>query len=192
MFFKKLFMDNTGSLSYLIGCTETKTACVVDPKRGVHEYIHAAMAHGMKITHIFDTRSHARNLKVNMELKLRTGAEIYYLNSPELATHQVVKEGDEFRFGSALVKVINSPCHNPFGNSILVADISSNTEPWMILHPDSLFIGDLDRRSNLTGDALSGAVSHYLDQHEHHYGGIPGNPGYGKYGDMDLNHQYAM
>lgn len=185
-------MDNTGSLSYLIGCTETKTACVVDPKRGVHEYMNAASTHGMKITHIFDSRSHTQHLNGNMELKLRTGADIYYLNLLEQTSHHVANEGATFAFGSALVKVINSPCHNPFGKSILVADISSSTEPWMILHQESLFIGGLDARSSLTGEGLACAVSQYLDGHEHKYGRIANEPGYGEYTEMGMGHHCAM
>ncbi len=192
MFLKQIFMDNTGSLSYLIGCTKTKTACVVDPKRGVHDYINTALTHGLKITHIFDTSNEAQHLNGNMELKLRTGAEIFYLNVLDQTTHNVAKEGDEFYFGSALIKIICSPCHNPFGNSILVADISSNTEPWMILSRESLFIGGIDRRSNQTGAALAETVSQYLDTHEYNYQTITNEPVYGKYHNMDMSHLCAM
>lgn len=192
MFLKKIFMDNTGSLSYLIGCTKTKTACVVDPKRGVYEYINTALTHGLKITHIFDTGSQAQHHNGNMELKLRTGADIYYLNLLDQTPHNAAKEGDEFHFGSAMVKIINSPCHNPFGNSVLVADMSSSTEPWMILNRESLFIGGIDRRSNIAGKDLAENVTRYLDTHEYNYETITNEPAYGKYHGLDRSHVCAM
>jgi len=73
MYFKKIFMDKRGSLSYLIGCPKTRTACVIDPsKADVQKYIEAAEKLQLEITHIFDTSSLANHLNGITELKLRT------------------------------------------------------------------------------------------------------------------------
>jgi len=53
MYFKKVFMEDSGSLSYLIGCIYEGMACVVNPKRDVMDYLNTAKEFDMKITHIF-------------------------------------------------------------------------------------------------------------------------------------------
>ena len=77
MYFKKIFMDENGSMTYLVGCPAEKVACVVDPKKGsVQEYIETAIKYGMKITHVFDTHALEDPLNGNMELQSRTGGTL--------------------------------------------------------------------------------------------------------------------
>ena len=76
MYFKQIAVEGMGCLSYIIGCPMARTACVVDPKRDVYDYIDLARKNGMKITHIFETHIHADHVSGNMELKSRTGADI--------------------------------------------------------------------------------------------------------------------
>ena len=33
MYFKKVFMDESGTMSYLIGCEHDGTACVINPQK---------------------------------------------------------------------------------------------------------------------------------------------------------------
>lgn len=162
MFFKEIFMDETGSLSYLVGCTEEKTACVINPKRDAHDYLDAAFEHGVAITHIFDSRQGSGNRTGNMELKLRTGADIYYLNTIEQTTHHQAIAGDQFEFGSVRLSVVDCPSHDPAGTSILVTDASDIRAPWLVLGSDSLFIGDI-ASPDTGGERLRKAVSRYLD-----------------------------
>ena len=79
MYFKQIAVEGMGCLSYIIGCPGSGIACVVDPKREVKDYIDIARNNGMKITHIFETHIHADHVSGNMELKSRTGADIYLL-----------------------------------------------------------------------------------------------------------------
>lgn len=37
MYLKQIFMDDTGALSYLFGCSDAQTACVINPKKDVKE-----------------------------------------------------------------------------------------------------------------------------------------------------------
>lgn len=164
MYFKKIFMDENGAMTYLVGCPAEKVACVVDPKKGnVQEYIETAIKYGMKITHIFDTHALEDPLDGNMELKSRTGADLYYLRLPDDGAHHLVaEEGMMFNFGQARISVVSSPCHDPFVNCIKLTDVSDKNEPWLVLRPESLFIGDIDE-SDTGGKALSDSVTQYLD-----------------------------
>lgn len=167
MYFTKMFMEDSGSLSYLVGCVYEGTACVVNPKRDVLDYLDTAKNAGMKITHIFDTRKPEDSyLNGNMELMLRTGAKIYYLNKEAFQINGTVAvEGDVFHFGNARLEVIESPCHDLFAGTIRVSDTSNSGEPWVILGRESLFVGDL-----VYGDASSKEVVEeltcYLNTHE--------------------------
>lgn len=164
MYFKKIFMDQRGSLSYLIGCTEAKVACVVDPsKEIVSEYIATANQFDMDITHIFDTSSTANHLNGNMDLKLRTEADIYYLrNNVDMFNHFKTIEGDIFDFGHARLEIINSPRHDPYVNSIMLTDTQEPDAPWLILKKESLFMGDIGDPSRC-GSNLSNDFFNFID-----------------------------
>lgn len=166
MYFKKIFMDQTGSLSYLVGCIEAKVACVVDPsKELVSEYIEIASQYDMDITHIFDTSSRANQLNGNMDLKLRTEADIYYLrHNVDMFNHFKTIEGDIFDFGSARIEIVNSPRHDPHVNSILVRDTKDPESPWLILKKESLFVGDIGE-PGASGYDLADEVFHFVDFH---------------------------
>ncbi len=168
MYYKKIFMDDNGFLSYLIGCPVAKVACIIDPIKGeVHEYISAAEKFGMEITHIFDTCASANHLNGNMELKLRTGADIYYLRdfADQQLNHRIARERDVFNFGNARLEIIDSPCHDPYVNSILLTDTTNGKEPWLILKRDSLFVGDLGW-PGIGGRELTDKLNDYLDTDE--------------------------
>jgi hypothetical protein len=162
MFFKKIFMDDAGSLSYLIGCTSAGTACVVNPKRDVQEYLATALQNGMTITHVFDTRRYSNQIACNMELKLRTNAGIYYVNTFDQTNHHICHEGDLFKFGNAIINIIDCPSIDPFGNAILVIDESDVKAPWAILGSNSLFIGDI-AKPGMADEVLQQTLTHYLD-----------------------------
>ncbi len=165
MFFKQIFMDDTGSLSYIVGCSEAKKACVVNPKRNVREYIDIAEKYNLSITHIFETPDHNEDLSGKKELKFRYGAEICFLEDPEdRIKHRVVEEGEIFEFGNAKLEVINSPGHAPFSNSLQVSDTSRPNEPKLILTRECLFIDDLVPRGT-SGSKVSDELNKYLDSH---------------------------
>ncbi|MBW2218889.1 MAG: hypothetical protein JRF40_05280 [Deltaproteobacteria bacterium] len=167
MYFKKVFMEDSGSLSYLIGCIYEGMACVVNPKRDVMDYLNTAKEFDMKITHIFDTREPEDSyLNGNLELMLRTGAEIHYLNKEAFQLNRkIAVKGDVFNFGHARLEIIESPCHDLYAGTIRVTDTSSAGEPWIVLGRESLFAGDLSY-SDLSGKDLSEELLCYLDIHE--------------------------
>ena len=143
-----------GCLSYIIGCPQTKIACVVDPKRDVQIYLDLARQGGMKITHVFETHIHADHVSGNMELHSRTGAEICFMEgTPVTFAHTEVKEGQSISFGNAHLEFFKTPGHTPDSMSILVTDISRSKDPWMVLTGDCMFVGDIGR-PDLAGEEL--------------------------------------
>ena len=131
-------------LSYVIGCREAKFACVMDPKRDVQDYIDITRKNDMKITHIFETHVHTDHSSGNMELKSRTGVEVFFMEgNPVKFDNKVVKEGDVIEFGIAKLELIQMPGHTPYSMSILVTDKSRMGDPWLVLTGGCLFIGDV-------------------------------------------------
>ena len=146
MFFKQFVVEGMGCLSYLIGCPQAGVACVVDPKRDVQDYLNVARKNGMKVTHIFETHVHADHVSGNMELRSRTGADIYFMGgNPVQFDHKLVKEGDRIELGNAALEFLRTPGHTPFAMSILVTDRSRSQDPWLVLTGDCMFVGDVGR-----------------------------------------------
>ncbi len=166
MYYKQIFMNEIGSLSYLIGCTENHVACVINPQKNISAYVDAAIKHRLKITHIFETFGHIKQLSGKNELKSITGADIYYLDEhDDKFRKDTVRVGDEFDFGNAKMTIIDSPAHTPFANSIIVTDNSDRSEPWIIPTRESLFMGDI-ANSDVHGKELSKKVTDYVNFYE--------------------------
>lgn len=154
MYFKQIAVEGMGCLSYIIGCPGAGVACVVDPKREVRDYIDLARNNGMRITHIFETHIHADHVSGNMELRSRTGAEIYLLEeTPATYKFNPIKDGDSFMMGSVKLEILKTPGHTPHGLSILVTDTLRSQEPWLVLTGDCMFVGDVGR-PDLAGEEL--------------------------------------
>src|SRR5206468_3307059 len=69
MIFQQILNEESGCLSYLIGCTEAGRALVVDPGRDrVPEYLRLAAQKGLTISHILETHTHAAHISGNRDL----------------------------------------------------------------------------------------------------------------------------
>jgi len=164
MYFKQIVVEGMGCLSYVIGCPQTKVACVVDPKRDVQDYIDIAREQEMTITHIFETHLHADHVSGNMELQSRTGADIYLLDgSPAQFDFKPVKDGDKFAFGKVEMEILKTPGHTPNSLSILISDTARSDEPWMVLTGDCLFIGDVGRPDLAGAELVEEQVNNLYD-----------------------------
>jgi len=174
MYFKQIAVEGMGCLSYLIGCPQAKTACVVDPKRDVQTYLDLARKNGMKITHIFETHVHADHVSGNMELKSRTGAEIYFMEgTPVTFECTMVSDGQTMQFGNALLKFMKTPGHTPDSMSIMVTDLSRSNDPWMILSGDCMFVGDIGRPDLAGSELIAEQTANLYDSLYNRLGSLP-------------------
>lgn len=154
MFFKQVTTPGLGCFSYLIGCPLAGRMAVVDPKRDIAVYLEEAHAHGMKITHIFDTHVHADHISGARELSRATGADIYiHESAPVEYEAKKLSHGDVFDFGAAHLQVLHTPGHTPNSISLLVTDKARSEKPQMILTGDLLFVGDTGR-PDLPGEEI--------------------------------------
>jgi hydroxyacylglutathione hydrolase len=147
MIFQQILNEETGCLSYLIGCGQAGQAAVVDPGRDrVDEYLALARRKGLTITDIIETHVHADHVSGNQALAAKCGARIRVHPAADAAyPHAPVKDGDELDIGTVSLRVLHTPGHTPDSVSLLVTDRSRGDEPWFVLTGDTLFIGDVGR-----------------------------------------------
>jgi glyoxylase-like metal-dependent hydrolase (beta-lactamase superfamily II)/rhodanese-related sulfurtransferase len=174
MYFEQIRTPGLGCYSYLIGCPLAGVMAVVDPKREISDYLRKSKDNDMRITHIFDTHVHADHISGAQELRESTGADIYIHESASVQYKpKTLKDGDEFKFGYALLRIIHTPGHTPNSISIIVTDLSRSSEPEMILTGDLLFVGDIGRPDLPGADILDEQVQNLYNSLHKTLGALP-------------------
>src|SRR5438094_198641 len=75
MIFQQILNEESGCLSYLVGCGQAGRAVIVDPGRDrVHEYLRLARRRGLTITHVLETHTHADHIAGNRDLPPGAGS----------------------------------------------------------------------------------------------------------------------
>jgi glyoxylase-like metal-dependent hydrolase (beta-lactamase superfamily II)/rhodanese-related sulfurtransferase len=147
MIFQQLPNEESGCLSYLIGCGRAGEAVVIDPGRDrVEDYLRVARRKGVRITRIIETHTHADHISGNRDLAALTRAPILlHQASRAVFEHGTLKDGDEIAIGQVQLRVLHTPGHTPDSVCLLVTDRERSAEPWFVLTGDTLFIGDVGR-----------------------------------------------
>ena len=60
MLFRLFYDPKLAQASYLVGCSITGEALVVDPNRDIKQYLDAAHAEGLLVAHVTEPRAAAR------------------------------------------------------------------------------------------------------------------------------------
>ncbi len=166
MLLRRIYDDTLAQASYLIGCQETGAALVVDPNRDVEQYVAAAAADRLRITHVTETHIHADFVSGAAELARQTGARLllsgeggpgwdYAFAGTTGAT--LLTDGYHFDVGTVQVEVQHTPGHTPEHLSFLITDTPTSNRPVGILTGDFVFVGDvgrpdlLERAAGVTG-----------------------------------------
>jgi len=147
MIFQQLLNEDSGCLSYVIGCGVAGEAVVVDPGRDrVAEYVRFARKKGLRIARIVETHTHADHISGNRDLAAAAHARIF-LHAASGATfdHSALRDGEEIEVGNVLLKVLHTPGHTPDSISLLVTDRSRGDVPWFVLTGDTMFVGSVGR-----------------------------------------------
>jgi hydroxyacylglutathione hydrolase len=175
MLLKRFYDDALAQASYLIGCQRTGEAIVVDPNRDAQQYVVAAKAEGVRITHVTETHIHADFVSGLRELARLTSAQALLSDcgAPEWRyafakddAARLLHDGDAIHIGNVRLDVLHTPGHTPEHISFLVTDTISADEPMGLLSGDFVFVGDvgrpdlLERAAHIAGstDALARAL----------------------------------
>ncbi len=154
MIVKRFYDETLAQASYLIGCGRTGSAVVIDPTRDIDQYLQAADAEEVAVTHVTETHIHADFVSGSRELAARTGAALHlsaeggddwqYAFASE-AGAVLLKDGDHFMVGNVRIDVVHTPGHTPEHLAFLVTDTAAASEPMAIVSGDFVFVGDVGR-----------------------------------------------
>jgi hydroxyacylglutathione hydrolase len=170
--FVRFYDEPLAQASYLIGCSVTGVALIIDPNRLVDQYIAAAESRGLRIGFVTETHIHADFVSGSRELAARTGAQIYLSDCgpPEWQYRfrndrgvTLLRDRDAFRVGNIEIRAVHTPGHTPEHVSFLVTDTAGAHEPMGIVTGDFVFVNDvgrpdlLEKAAHLAGTADAGA-----------------------------------
>jgi hydroxyacylglutathione hydrolase len=154
MLLRRFYDTGLAQASYLLGCQATGHALVVDPNRDVQQYLEAAKAEGVRLTHVTETHIHADFVSGSRELAERAGARLllsaeggqdwrYAFARDANAT--LLHDNDVFEVGNIRVQALHTPGHTPEHLSFLVTDTRATALPVGLLTGDFVFVGDVGR-----------------------------------------------
>ena len=154
MILKRFYDENLAQASYLVGCSATGEAIIIDPNRSIEQYIDAARAESLRVTHVTETHIHADFVSGLRELCAATGAQGYV--SAEggpgweyaFASEQgitALRDGDMLSVGNIRFDVAHTPGHTPEHLTFIATDTAGADRPMGAFTGDFIFAGDVGR-----------------------------------------------
>ncbi len=135
-------------------------AAIIDPLRETAPYIQKAERNNAKIKYVFETHFHADFVSGHIDLARKTGSTIVFgPNAQTSYDAHIATDGEEFKLGNIVIKVLHTPGHTMESTTYLLIDEQGNEH--CIFTGDTLFIGDVGRpdlavKSDLTQEDLAG------------------------------------
>lgn len=172
MILRLIYEENLAQASYLVGCSATGEALIIDPNQATERYIELANRKGLCITAITETHIHADFVSGARELARKTDAQLYLSDAGSAEWKyqyaqedraRLLRDGDRFNVGNILIQALHTPGHTPEHLSFLLTDSAATNEPMGLFTGDFLFVGDvgrpdlLERATGISGNAEIGA-----------------------------------
>ena len=176
MLLKRIYDTNLAQASYLVGCSATGEALVIDPNRDVEQYMRAAADEGLRVTHVTETHIHADFVSGSRELAQRTGARLLLSDEGDAdwkyqfagdAGATLLEDGDHFMVGNLRFDVMHTPGHTPEHLTFVVTDTPATNRPMGAFTGDFIFVGDvgrpdlLEKAAHMSGTMVAGAKTLY-------------------------------
>jgi hydroxyacylglutathione hydrolase len=176
MLLKRFYDTKLAQASYLAGCAATGEALVVDPNRDIDQYVQAAEAEGLRITHVTETHIHADFVSGARELAARTGATLYLSDEGDAGWKYayakqdgavLLRNRDTFMVGNIRVEAIHTPGHTPEHLAFIITDTAATGRPMGMFSGDFVFVGDvgrpdlLEKAAKMVGTMEAGARTLY-------------------------------
>lgn len=151
MLFRQLFEPDSSTYTYLLGCTATGEAVLIDP---VLETIERDLALldtlGLRLVSSAETHVHADHLTAAWELRRRTGCRVIYPAAERVSCADIqAMEDQPLAVGTLSLRPLHTPGHTAGGACYLLADHA----PPMLFTGDTLLIDGCGRTDLPGGDA---------------------------------------
>ncbi len=135
-----------GCQSYLVGCSDTRIAALIDPEiRQIDHYLALASQDGVRIHYVIDTHTHADHFSAAKELASQLNVPVVmHQESPAPFAGFRVDDGDMLAVGRLRLHAIHTPGHTRDSMCLIVED--------RVFTGDTLLIGATGRTDLPTGD----------------------------------------
>ena len=120
-------------------------AAIIDPLRETEPYVLKAIKRNAKIKYVFETHFHADFVSGHVDLANKTGASIVYgpTNLKTGFNAVISRDGQEFKIGNIVIKLIHTPGHTMESSCYLLKDETG--KELALFSGDTLLIGDVGR-----------------------------------------------
>jgi glyoxylase-like metal-dependent hydrolase (beta-lactamase superfamily II) len=136
-----------GCQSYLVGCSETSAAALIDPEISqIDHYLALAARGGLRIRYLIDTHTHADHFSATQQLARQLAVPVVmYRASPAPFVDMRIGDGEMVVLGRLRLQVIHTPGHTSDSMCLQVED--------HLFTGDTLLIGATGRTDLPSGDA---------------------------------------
>lgn len=151
MIFRQLFEPESSTFTYLVACSETRDAVLVDPVVETCERDLAVLAElGLKLAYTLDTHIHADHITAACRMRALSGCKVAYPAADALACADVhVSEERPLAVGKMLLQPVFTPGHTDTHHAYLVDEGGTPA----IFTGDALLIDGCGRTDFQNGDA---------------------------------------
>ena len=151
MIFKQLFESQSSTYTYLIACTETGTAALVDPVLDVFERdLETIRELGLNLNYAIETHIHADHITSGLKLKALTDCKLVGAEADQLPCRDIgVREGTALKIGNIELHPLFTPGHTDTHYAYLIDDGIHK----MIFSGDALLIEGCGRTDFQSGDS---------------------------------------
>jgi glyoxylase-like metal-dependent hydrolase (beta-lactamase superfamily II)/rhodanese-related sulfurtransferase len=135
-----------GCQSYLLGCSDTHAAILIDPNQAqIDRYLGLAAKDGLRIRFVLDTHTHADHFSAARELGKALNVPVVASKlSPAPYVNFRMDDGEILRVGNMRLRALHTPGHTRDSMCVLADD--------RIFTGDTLLIGATGRTDLPTGD----------------------------------------
>ena len=152
LFFRLIYDEDLAQAAYIIGCSKSGEAIVIDPARDIDRYLRVAEAADLRIIAAAETHVHADFLSGVREFSAHgatpmvsgAGGEQWTPAWVREVEHRLLNTGDTIRIGGISLRVQHTPGHTPEHICYEVTDANTE-EPMGVCTGDFVFVGDLGR-----------------------------------------------
>ncbi len=147
MIFRQLLEPVSSTYTYVLGCSDTGEAILIDPViNSIDRDLQVLQGLGLRLAYTLDTHIHADHITAALELKKRTGSRIAAPAFDRLAcTDLGMEEGRPLQIGSICIEGLHTPGHTDGHFSYVVGE--------RVFTGDALLIDGCGRTDFQNGDS---------------------------------------
>ena len=151
MIFRQLFEKSSSTFTYLLACSDTKEAVLIDPVLETFDRdMQAVQDLGLKLAYTLETHIHADHLTGGLKLRSLTGSKIAGAELDGLECRDIgIKESEVFRVGNIELHPLFTPGHTDTHHAYLFDSPIQK----MLFSGDALLIEACGRTDFQSGDA---------------------------------------